>query len=54
MSIQDVIAALADAGRPSETYDNVGADLAYLSDRGRVHRVRRGIYAAGPARHPQQ
>jgi hypothetical protein len=46
MSIQDVIGVLADAGRPSETAGNVGVDLAYLADRGRVNRVRRGIYAA--------
>lgn len=46
MSIQDVIGALANAGRPSETADNVGVDLAYLADRGRVNRVRRGVYAA--------
>jgi hypothetical protein len=49
MSIRDVIAALADAGRPGETYDNVGADLAYLAERGRVRRVRRGVYAPASA-----
>ncbi len=46
MSIQDVIAGLADVGRPGETSDNVGVDLAYLAERGRVNRVRRGVYAA--------
>lgn len=51
MSIQDVIAALAAAGRPHETYDNVGADLAYLTERDRVRRVRRGVYAAAAAQH---
>lgn len=46
MPINDVIAALRDAGRPDETYDNVSADLAYLAERGRISRVRRGVYAA--------
>ncbi len=46
MSIQDVVSALAGAGRPGETADNVGVDLAYLAERGRVNRVRRGVYAA--------
>jgi hypothetical protein len=46
MSVTDVITALHDAGRPHETYDNVGADLAYRAERGRIARVRRGIYAA--------
>jgi hypothetical protein len=46
MSIRDVVAALHDAGRPHETSDNVGIDLAYLADQGRVARVRRGVYAA--------
>ncbi len=50
MSIQDVIAALADAGRTSETYDNVGVDLAYLTERGRARRVRRGVYGPPSAR----
>lgn len=49
MSIQEVITGLADIGRPGETYDNVGVDLAYLAERGRVSRVRRGVYAAAPA-----
>lgn len=49
MSIQDVITGLADIGRPGETYDNVGVDLAYLAERGRVTRVRRGVYASAPA-----
>jgi hypothetical protein len=48
MSIQDVITGLADLGRPDETADNVGVDLAYLAERDRVRRVRRGIYAALP------
>jgi hypothetical protein len=50
MSIQDVITALAGAGRPGETADNVGVDLAYLAQQRRVNRVRRGIYAAPPSR----
>ncbi|HET9975458.1 MAG TPA: hypothetical protein VFQ68_45005 [Streptosporangiaceae bacterium] len=49
MSIQDVITGLAGIGRPGETYDNVGVDLAYLAERGRVTRVRRGVYASAPA-----
>jgi len=44
MTIQEVIAALASAGRPGETYNNVGADLAYLAQQGRLRRVRRGVY----------
>jgi hypothetical protein len=46
MSINDVLAALRQAGRDHETYDNVGVDLAYLTERGRISRVRRGIYAS--------
>lgn len=46
MSIKDVMAALGTAGRPNETYDNVSADLAYLAERGRIDRPRRGIYKA--------
>jgi hypothetical protein len=46
MSINDVVAALQGAGRPNETYDNVAADLAYLVERDRITRVRRGLYAA--------
>jgi hypothetical protein len=46
MSINDVLAALCQAGRGHETYDNVGVDLAYLTERGRITRVRRGIYAS--------
>jgi hypothetical protein len=46
MSIQDVLVALRDAGRPHETQDNVGVDLAYLAEQRRVARVRRGVYAA--------
>lgn len=46
MSINDVVAALRQAGRGHETYDNVGVDLAYLAERGRITRVRRGIYAS--------
>jgi hypothetical protein len=45
MSINDVLTALRQAGRVHETYDNVGVDLAYLVERGRIARVRRGIYA---------
>lgn len=51
MSANDVIAALHDTGRPYETYDNVSADLAYLAERGRIARMRRGVYAA--IREPQ-
>ena len=46
MSIKDVMAALSEAGRPRETYDNVSADLAYLAERGRIARARRGVYQA--------
>jgi hypothetical protein len=49
MSIQDVIAALGDIGRPGESYDNVSADLAYLTERRRAKRTRRGVYAATSA-----
>ncbi len=49
MSIQDVITALRDAGRPGESYDNVSVDLAYLVERGRAKRTRRGVYAANSA-----
>lgn len=49
MSIQEVIAALGSAGRPGESYDNVSADLAYLTERGRARRTRRGVYAATSA-----
>jgi hypothetical protein len=45
MTIKDVIAALHDGGRYQESYDNVAADLAYLADRGRIARLRRGIYS---------
>jgi hypothetical protein len=45
MTIKDVIAALHDSGRDHETYDNIAADLAYLADRGRIARLRRGVYA---------
>lgn len=44
MTIHDVIAALHDGGREHESYDNVAADLAYLADRGRIARLRRGVY----------
>ena len=47
MSINDVVAALHEAGRIQETYDNVGADLAYLAQQERITRVSRGRY--GPA-----
>ena len=49
MPIRDVITALGEAGRPDESYDNVSADLAYLAERGRAKRIRRGVYAAAPA-----
>ena len=45
MTINDVIAALHDSGRDRESYNNVAADLAYLADRGRIDRLRRGVYA---------
>ena len=45
MAIKDVIAALRDSGRDHESYDNVAADLAYLVDRGRIARRRRGVYS---------
>jgi hypothetical protein len=44
MSIKDVIGALHDNGRTHEIYDNVAADLAYLAERGRIVRLRRGVY----------
>jgi hypothetical protein len=46
MSTNDVISALHGTGRPHQTYDYVRADLAYLVERGRIARVRRGVYAA--------
>jgi hypothetical protein len=46
MSIKDVMAALGEVGRPRETYENVSADLAYLAERGRIARARRGVYTA--------
>jgi hypothetical protein len=45
MTIKDVIAALHDIGRDQESYDNVGVDMAYLADRGRIVRLRRGVYS---------
>lgn len=45
LSINEVIAELRDSGRPDETYNNVSADLAYLAEKGRIARVKRGIYA---------
>lgn len=45
MTINDVIAALHNSGRDHESYDNIASDLAYLADRGRIDRLRRGIYA---------
>jgi len=36
---------LRDSGRDHESYDNVAADLAYLADRGRIARRRRGVYS---------
>jgi hypothetical protein len=45
MTINDVIAALHHNGRDHESYDNVAADMAYLADRGRIDRLRRGVYA---------
>jgi len=44
MSIKDVIRELRDGGRPHEAYDNVAADLAYLAERKRITRLRRGVY----------
>ncbi len=43
LAIKDVIAALYEGGR-DESYDNVAADLAYLAERGRIARLRRGVY----------
>lgn len=51
MTIKQVIAALHESGRAAETYDNVGADLAYLAEEKRIARVRRGVYVA--LREPQ-
>lgn len=51
MSINDVVAALHESGRADETYENVGADLAYLAKQERIAKVRRGVYAA--LREPQ-
>ena len=45
MTINDVIAALHDSGRDHESYDNIASDLAYLADRGRIEKPRRGVYA---------
>lgn len=45
LPIKDVIAGVRSTGRPEETYDNVSIDLAYLAERGRIARVRRGTYA---------
>lgn len=45
LAIRDVIAGLRGTGRAEETYDNVSTDLAYLAERGRITRVRRGTYA---------
>jgi hypothetical protein len=45
LSIKEVVAELRGNGRPDETYNNVSADLAYLAEKGRVARVKRGIYA---------
>lgn len=47
LSINEVITELRENGRPNETYNNVSADLAYLAEKGRVARVRRGTYATG-------
>jgi len=44
MTINDVVAALHDEGRDHESYESVGSDLAYLVDRGRIARLRRGVY----------
>lgn len=55
MTINEVLVALRETGRVHETYDNVGVDLAYLADRGRVTRVRRGVYVSAAAdRAPDQ
>jgi hypothetical protein len=42
MTIKDVIPALHDIGRDQESYDNVRVDMAYLADRERIVRLRRG------------
>jgi hypothetical protein len=43
LAIKDVIAALHEGGR-DESYDNVAADPAYLAERERIARLRRGVY----------
>jgi hypothetical protein len=45
LPIKDVVAGLRNTGRPEEAYDNVSVDLAYLAEKGRIVRVRRGTYA---------
>ena len=45
LAINDVIAGLRGTGRPGEAYDNVSTDLAYLAEKGRITRVKRGTYA---------
>ena len=44
LSIKEIVAELRGSGRPNETYNNVSADLAYLAEKGRIARVKRGIY----------
>jgi len=46
MTIDQVVAALHDSGRAHETYESVGADLAYLAKEKRIAKARRGIYTA--------
>jgi Transcriptional regulator, AbiEi antitoxin len=48
LSVHEVITGLRDSGRPHETSDNVSSDLAYLAEKGRIVRVKRGVYAAQP------
>jgi len=49
LAINDVIAGLQAAGRLEETYVNVSTDLAYLAEKGRITRVKRGTYATALA-----
>jgi hypothetical protein len=56
MTIEQVVAALHESGRSAESYDSVGADLAYLAKEGRIAKARRGVYVAlrGPQGEPDR
>jgi hypothetical protein len=45
MTAGQVLTALQRSGRAQETYQQVLAELAYLAVRGRIARVRPGVYA---------